>query len=206
MKKRIPYFLYTFLAIILMSSMAVAQITVGQIDDFSSGLTGWERGSVVDNELELVADGAGPNGKLVTFNQTQWAGDYAAAGVSQIRIKMTNPGDQTLSVRVALGTGTNANLGSWYASTNARTVAAGESDYFTFSLQSDDMSLVVGSEDLATVLSGVVTLRILHAESPSAQGDPISATLSLDDIEALGSVGVHERNHESDISVYPTPA
>jgi hypothetical protein len=206
MRKNIRYLLNTVLAGLFMTSVAVSQITLGQLDDFSSGIAGWERGTVVNNELELVADGSGPNGKLVTFNQTQWTGDYASASVSQIAMSVTNPGDQALSMRVALGTGSNANDGTWYASTEAASVPAGGTEYMTFSLDPTVMTLVEGSADYATVLSGVVTLRILHSASPSAQGDPISATIYIDDIEALGPVGVGLKKADSGISVYPAPA
>ena len=74
------------------------QITNGQVSDFQDGTTqGWVSGprnsnppTVLinghgpgDHALEVVATGVfGPGGRLVTFNSSQWTGDYLSADVT----------------------------------------------------------------------------------------------------------------------------
>jgi hypothetical protein len=47
------------------------------------------------------------------------------------------------------------------------------------------MTLVQGTDSLATVLEDVAELRILSAASPDYRGDIVSATLGVDNIRAI---------------------
>jgi len=52
-----------------------------------------------DNFLLLTSSGTGgPGGKMVIFNESQWTGDYIAAGVTGVRLDVNNVGATTLSL------------------------------------------------------------------------------------------------------------
>lgn len=194
-------FLFSF------SAFSYAQIMPGQIDEFTDGTDAWLRGDAIEGKLVLTADGMGSSGKLVTFNQAQWGGDYLTESITHIRMTISNPSTENLSMRVALGNGTNANSGTWYASTEAIEVSAGSIDQvLEFSIAEADLTLVEGSTDYATVFGNIATFRILHSASPSAQGDVVVAEISLDNIEALSQTTEISDKEIEHFSFYPNPA
>src|SRR5262245_1415374 len=80
-------------------SAGLAQITVNQVDTFSSGTAGWmqghpggvsvqmgEPGGATDPFLQVLSDGSGSEGKLTVFNRAQWLGNYNTAGVTSIEM------------------------------------------------------------------------------------------------------------------------
>ncbi len=108
---------------------ANSQVYHGLLHDFADGNNhAWQRGEVVENKLHITADGSGNQGKLVTFSQDEFAGNYLEAGVHTISAKISNASDQALHMRVALGTGSNPKQGDWFASKDAIIVDAGEMD------------------------------------------------------------------------------
>jgi hypothetical protein len=191
----------------LFSFFANAQITTGQIDEFTDGTDGWLRGTGIDGELVLTADGMGSGGKLVTFNQAQWSGDYLSENVTHIQLDITNLSTEILQMRVALGNGTDANSGSWYASSEAITVASGtENQSIIFPIDAESLTQVVGSSSYEDVFDHIVTLRILHSGSPSAQGDAIVAEISIDNIEAISQTDNIQTAEFETFKTYPNPA
>jgi hypothetical protein len=191
----------------LFSFFANAQITTGQINEFTDGTDGWLRGTAIDGELVLTADGMGSGGKLVTFNQAQWSGDYLSENVTHIRMQISNSSSEDLFMRVALGNGTDANSGTWYASTNAIEVPAGAiAQVLEFPIAEAELSLITGSSDYNTVFGNIATLRILHSGSPSAQGDAIVAEISIDNIEAISQTDNIQSAEFDTFKTYPNPA
>lgn len=184
-----------------------AQINLGQIDEFTDGTDGWLRGTAIDGELVLTADGMGSGGKLVTFNQAQWSGDYLSENITHIRMHISNSSNEDLFMRVALGNGTDANSGTWYASTNAIEVPAGATNQvLEFPIAEAELSLVTGSSDYNTVFTNIATLRILHSASPSAQGDAIIAEIALDNITALSQLDNIGTTQYDQFKLFPNPA
>jgi hypothetical protein len=191
------------LAPFLLSAVGLATaswaITLGQIDDFEDGTTmGWTEGIFSPNPPTNVPtggpEGAGDSylqnvssgsifagGKMVMFNQTQWAGDYIAAGVTGIELWMANLGADSLFMRV----GVQGAL-TQFVSTVSVPLAPGSGwQNVSFNLTTAGMSLVSGTASLSQVLSTVTDLRILSAKlAPSWQGDRIAATLGVDHITA----------------------
>jgi hypothetical protein len=188
---------------------ANSQIYHGLLHDFTDGNNhGWQRGEVVENKLHITADGSGNQGKLVTFSQDEFAGNYLEAGVHTISAKISNASDQALHMRVALGTGSNPKQGEWFASKDAIIVDPGEMDKeVAFMIKEDDMVLVAGNGTYADVMANVVTIRILHSMEADAQGDNIVATAHIDDILAIGETTfISETNNLLEISsIYPNP-
>jgi len=177
-------------------------IVFGQLDDFENGTAmGWTEGfptpnpptnipsggpgGAGDNFLQNVSSGgAGAGSHQVMFNQTQWAGNYNAAGVTRITGLMRNLGATNLFMRLAVQGGM---LNSNYASSNAIPLPAGSAwTPVTFDLTPSAMTAVIANEPLSDVLSNVLTLRILSAQAgPDFRGDVVAATLGVDNLRAL---------------------
>lgn len=183
-----------------------AQISLGQIDDFESSTNGWLRGNIVEEQLEIVADASGSLGKIVTFNQSRWSGDYISSGVEMIRMKVSNFSNVDLQMRLAIGNQASANSGSWFATVNAISVPVGsENMLIEFNISEEYFTQVLGSTSYEDVFSNVATLRILHSENPAAHGDAIVATIRLDDIEAVSVSSVLNNNIDNSTLIYPNP-
>ena len=188
-----------WISIGILLATAASALTQGQQDDFDGVADAWAQGTPAlggpdgasDGFLMLHADGATQNGKLVTYNQLQWAGSYTAAGVEAIGMFVRNLGTTDLKLRVALGnTSAPSSGGTWFASTDPLLLpAGGDWQLAVFPLASADLTRTQGTADYATVLGGVVTLRILHSAAPSAFGDNIVATLGVDRVLALPEPG-----------------
>jgi hypothetical protein len=188
-----------WISIGLLLASAASALTQGQQDDFDGVTDAWAQGTPAlggpdgddDGFLLLHADGVTQNGKLVTFNQLQWAGSYTAAGIEAIGMFVRNLGATDLKLRVALGnTSAPSSGGTWFASTDpVLLTAGGDWELVVFSLAPDDLTRTQGTGSYATVLGGVVTLRILHSAAPSAFGDNIVATLGVDQVLALPEPG-----------------
>ena len=109
-----------FLLACLLPPAVCSAVTLGQIDDFQDGTTqGWLVGfpgvqpvnvatggpaGAGDHYLLLTADGGpgpqDPNNKLVVINQTQWNGNFLAAGVNAINMWVNNLGATDLYLRL----------------------------------------------------------------------------------------------------------
>src|SRR5581483_6386498 len=82
---------------LLLPAAGRAQITLGQTDPFETATTlNWSQGAPAggaltvaaggpagpnDHYMQITANGGGPGGKITVFNQSQWLGNYNAAGV-----------------------------------------------------------------------------------------------------------------------------
>jgi hypothetical protein len=176
-------------------------VVFGQLDDFEDGTTqGWIHAApspnppsniatggpqgADDNYLQNVSTGAaGAGSRHVVFNQSQWAGDFNAAGVTRVSGFMRNFGPSDLAMRVGLEGGT---LNTRFVSAGTIALAAnGAWQPVTFDLTPSRMTVVAGSEDLAAVLANVTTFRFLSAVTPSFMGDVVAATLGADDLRAM---------------------
>jgi hypothetical protein len=188
-----------WISIGLLLASAASALTQGQQDDFDGVGDAWAQGTPAlggpdgdsDGFLMLHADGVTMNGKLVTYNQLQWAGSYTAAGIEAIGMFLRNLGATDLKMRIALGNSpAPSSGGTWFATTDPLLLpAGGDWQLVVFSLASDDLTRTQGTADYATVLGGVVTLRLLHSAAPSAFGDNIVATLGVDRVLALPEPG-----------------
>lgn len=180
-------------AFLLALPAAATAITNGQLDDFQDGTTqGWASGAVNPNPPVNVATGGpagtgdgyllatstgdfGAGSKLVIFNQSQWAGDYATAGVTFIKADMANFGATDLMMRVNL-----SGNGGAYASINPVSLPAdGLWHQVQFPIQESDLT---GGFDFAATMSTVFELRILHSSFPSSHGDSVATQLGIDNL------------------------
>ena len=135
-----------------------------------------------DRFLEDVSTGGfGAGSKLVMFNEVQWTGNYVAAGIDRITTQMANLGSTTLHMRIAIRGGPTSTA---YGSTTATDLPPdGVWRVVTFDLTNSALTSIGGADTLAQVLANVNDVRILSAiGGPSFQGDPIQATLGIDNI------------------------
>ncbi len=188
-------------ALTLLTSAPARAITLGQRDDFTSSTQGWGPwtglatpgpGGASDSYYVLTPDGSGSSGRVIAHNWAQWAGNYLAAGVRSISLSANNLGVTALSMRVAIGdTSSPMQGGTWFVSTVPVPLppASGWSHLF-FSLDCADLTSVQGTASCNQVLSGVASLRILHATTPDARGDSLSTVVGLDDITAANPIPI----------------
>ncbi|MEN0109209.1 MAG: PEP-CTERM sorting domain-containing protein [Planctomycetota bacterium] len=187
----------------LLSAPPAAAVSVGQIDDFQGGTTeAWRIGvggalpanvagggpaGAADSYLRFDSNGGRVAGRHVFFNSDQWSGDYSAAGVTAIRFDAINlSASETLFVRVAIGDAERGQSGTWFASTNPVTLTPGSGwQTVRLPIAEPDMTLDRGGAPFADVVSSVVSLRILSAETVSRRGDQIVASIGVDNITAV---------------------
>jgi hypothetical protein len=189
MKKLIACIIFSFL---LASAFAIEP---GQWDNFQDGTTqGWGSGAPNPNPPVVVQDGGpdeegdayllvsanggvGAGSMLITFNNSQWTGDYVSAGVTVISMHMNNFSDETLYMRIAVqGAGGNF----WSGEPVILSPQSGW-QIVQFSLLPDDLT---GGTDANATLSNITQFRILHSVSGAYIGDIVDAELGIDNITA----------------------
>lgn len=184
---------------LMMTAAANAQISFGQIDDFQDGTTqGWGGGpgssnvatggpaGAGDAYLQVIGTGGfGQGSRVATFNDTQWPGDYVAAGVDAIQVDMANFGASNLEMRAVLFFTAS---GDW-TSTNTTVIPAdGIWRSYTFGLGAGDLTQVGGVGSHAAALASVGRLMFRHQPGAPAGiggGVPIAGTLGIDNITAI---------------------
>lgn len=165
-KQSVHALLATYAATALFLGTTSAAVTLGQVDDFQDGTTqGWSNSLVMagspTNQPNSGPTGSGDNalfsivgGIPDTFgisNSTQWAGDYATAGITAITFDANNLGASALDIGILL----NGNA----AGTNSVTIPVG-TGWNTYSI--DLTNLVFGS---STVLSSVSSIDLISMTS-----------------------------------------
>ena len=183
---------------LLLAAPAVAQITIGQTDDFEDGTTqDWRNGrntpdvsnvatggpdGAGDAYLQIVADGSFIAGRLVAFNTEQWAGDFTAAGVTTVTLDLNNTGTSDLVVRLWI-----EGPGGDFVSTDGLFLGAGSGwQAASFSVQPGDLT-ASGGTDVNATLSDVFRFRVYHGPAASAPGPNVVGELGLDNITAVGA-------------------
>ena len=125
---------------------------------------------------------------MVMFNDDQWTGNYTEQGVVRIVADMLNDGQNDLQMRVALGGGDSfPQFATWYASTDPVPLLAADDGWhrgLSFPVTEESLTLVTGTLPLGEVLADVTMVRILSSVEPAFKGDPIAATLGVDNIAA----------------------
>src|SRR5437870_4753331 len=125
-------------AIICLLPAAAFGITAGQVDNFQDGTTdNW--GDPAGNSLNIATGGPAGAGdrymqvssgtfgggpRLITFNQSQWIGNYVSAGVSGVSMDLKNFGPSTIPIRIAIREGTGGSFTPGYSSTVAFSLPA----------------------------------------------------------------------------------
>jgi hypothetical protein len=188
---------------------AGAQVTLGQIDTFTSGAEGWffgggpggipitpaavdpsgGPGGAGDAFMHLNATGsAGPGSRLSILNAAHWGGNYLAAGVGAIRMDVQNPSASDLFLRIfveALGAMGPTDI----AVTRAVFVPAG-SDWMTvfFPLLPGSLANVpIPGGSVTGALTNATLIRLAHSPT-GGEPPPVDAELFVDNVAALGTI------------------
>jgi hypothetical protein len=190
-------------AVLLLPAVCSGQPTVGQTDTFSTGTTlNWDQGAGAPaanltviptggptgtNDAYLQVSGSGGFGagsRLTAYNQVQWAGNYTAAPVNTIEMDLRAPNGATqpLSIRIAFRQ--SAAGGSGFSSSTPVVLSDGNWRHVTFLLAAENFTPVGATGSFDTFMTGVPEFRILHATGASLTGDPIAASLGVDNIRA----------------------
>ncbi len=185
-----------------------AALAIGQTDTFEDGTTqNWVVGVALgavhpvppaniadggplgagDNFLQLTAvGGQGAGNRLAVLNLAQWAGDYTAAGISNISMNLINLGTTELAIRLYLEDPQGAPPAN-QAITDAVLLPVG-SGWTSATFDVGPAALISLLGDVNTLLSGVTALRIIHSPAEDFRGPPIAAVLGVDNIEAVAGV------------------
>jgi len=189
------------LTMLSLSSLSAQAVDLGQIDTFEDGTTqGWIAGGphpsppvniasggpagAEDNYLQLSALGTpGPGGRLVTFNLSQWSGDYLAAGVNTIRMDVNNFGNSDLSLRLLLADPMFGPPSNIAVSSDAVLVPA-RSGWQSVDFLVDPASLTALAGNTLSALSGATELRLFHSPNIGFPAPFVNTTLGVDNIQA----------------------
>ena len=193
------------LLVVQLPEVAECTITLNQVDSFTGGSTdNWTQGprgipnvsnvasggpnGAGDPYLQLVSGSFGGDSRPVTFNQTQWIGNYTAAGVGLIQMDLKNFGPTALPIRITISdVAITSPSASGYSSTTAFSLPAdGQWHLAKFNLNAASLTAVNSPIDsLSVELTKIAELRFLSSTAPSVIGDFISAQIGIDEIIAL---------------------
>lgn len=193
---------------------AGAQIAAGHVDTFQDGTTqNWRinllglgppppatlpsvqvggQGGAGDLYLQLHSSGnLGPGGRLTVVNfNGQWMGNYLAAGVTGIALDANNTGSTDLHLRLLFEDPIFAPPLDVAASAIPIVLPAGSGwQHLVFPLVGPG-GLATLQGNLNTLLGNTTAIRIFHLDAgspPADRGDPIAATLGVDNITALAA-------------------
>jgi len=199
-------FCVAFLLVGFCTTHVQAQVFAGLTADFEDNTTqgfgvggsgvqpmlfGLDGNFVLQNES---LGGGGPNSAQLIQNQTTFAGDYIAAGITGISatVAVDPASDGPLYLRLAF-TDNAAGPGTGFSSADAL-VVQNDGEFVDLFFAINDTALVnvpgTGSASFEDVLSNVDRLRILAAESGPSYivegGDRLASTLFIDNIVAVG--------------------
>jgi len=193
----------------LIGAGQLAAAVIGQVDTFEDGTTmGWfvpglspvppanittgGPAGVDDNYMQLIATGGGGAGsRLAVLNESQWAGNYSAEGITFIHLDVNNFGPSDLYLRLLFedfeGPGPPVNFA---LTTNAIFVPAGSGwTGVDFRITAADLTALFGTA--AGALLDTDTLRLFHNPDPDFPGPgvgipTVNVTLGVDNITAIG--------------------
>ena len=197
----------------LAATVAMNGQLIGVVDDFEDGSTeGWfvgdpthpfpptnissgGPGGADDAYLRLTSTGQpGVGGRLSVLSGPQWAGDYVAESITQIRMDVNNSGPSDLSLRLLFedfgGIGPPLNLA---LSANAVFVPA-NSGWQTISFDVTPGGLIPGLfGTVSGALMGANTIRLFHNPQPEFGGPNVgppmvNVILGVDNISTFSAV------------------
>jgi|GEM_PF-1644898 hypothetical protein len=208
-QKRDGLMLYGLAGIVamLLTPTLTFGVTPGQTDTFQDGTTDfWTDGNLGDN-VAVIADG-GPAGisdaflqvssgafggseRLITFNDTQWIGDFAAAGVTAVEMDLKNFGSNDLPVRIAIRSAAGNSATPGYSSTTPFSLSAdGAWHHAVFLLNDSSMTPINVPPPFAAMVTNVMDFRLLCSANPATMGDRMDAQIGVDNIKAIAPVQI----------------
>jgi hypothetical protein len=181
---------------------ARATPVLNQVNDFEPGTTqGWTNGPAPDpanvntggpagaddNFLRVTSrGGTGSGSRLAVYNRsTQWIGNYNSPGVTGVEMDLKNFGTTALVMRI----GMQETAGTRLVSTVPFNLPAdGLWHHATFHFGASDLTRM-GQTPLATALTRINELRIIHSTGVDFMGDPLTTSVGVDNIRAIPEPG-----------------
>lgn len=186
------------LAVVLSTSAAFG-VTLGQSDTFQDGAENWQAGV---GGLSLVSTG-GPAGagdqylqissgvpplppRLIAFNDAQWLGNFAAAGVTSVAVDLLNTGSSSLPMRIVIRESAGVASTPGYATSTPFVLPPdGLWHHVVFGLNAASLTGINSPQPLAVDLANVQDFRILASASPAGVGDVLTAQFGVDNVTAV---------------------
>ena len=176
-------------------AMGIAEVT----DNFMRNVADGGPEGPGDSYLEVRADSTVTFGgkRLTFFNREQWTGNYTAAGITAIAMDLKNfSTTEILNMRLAIngGTGISTDVtgGVFISDSISRLDVGGGWTRAVFSLLPSDLIAISGGiggntfgNDVAATLANVQELRLLNSATDSWAGNPVTATVGVDNIQAV---------------------
>lgn len=192
-------------------ALPASAITLGQIDDFQDGgLENWEVRLPGNVEFTNVPN-AGPLGtgdnvmevdcfnRFIFYNESQWTGNYTAAGVMSISMDVRHQNDFPLTLRLAISKGEfdGGGTGDTYV-TNLGIAVPNDNQWrrITFGVSAADFVPSVGNNpepndpplSIEAALLEVTHLRVIHNSNPGDFiGESSPGSLQVNNILAEGA-------------------
>jgi hypothetical protein len=167
----------------------VPPLTLGQTDTFDDDLDGWARGHHEYEQDNGYLQIPGPEGAymITFFDGAPWGGNYPAAGVARLRMRLRNEGPTALKIFVVFGTTHAPSQGGQWLSTATPVSLPPGGGWGTYDIRigTGDLVSVQGGGTYETVMPNVRTLRILENDVPDPRGLIVNSVLDIDDVEAL---------------------
>jgi hypothetical protein len=191
------------LVLLALAAGASPQIVLGQEDDYQDGtLQFWTGGANMQNMADGGPAGAGDRflhvqsfggfgggSRLATFNNSQWTGDFQSAGVTAVSVWMRNLGATALEIRLVLFDFTLGDT-RWTSTVSQTLPVGGVWKQMVFSVEEADLTRAQGTQSYADLIVDVDRMMLRHqAGAPAAEGDPIAATVGIDNIVATTNSG-----------------
>ena len=193
--------LATALLALLLSARPAHAITAGQIDTFQDGTTNdWTNGGLAppienisdggpggagDHYIQVTADGSGAGGRLTTFNNIQWSGDYISAGINTIEIDLLNQSAVNLSIRLAFRIETFQIAPGYLSPAMLLPVGSGW-QHFSIPITAANLIPVDGPAAFNTFFATITEMRIIHeVGTTNLNGDSVVGQLGIDNIHAI---------------------
>jgi hypothetical protein len=194
---------------------AIAEITVGHVDDFQDGTTQhWRIGQpnpfpknvansgplgMGDHALFTTNTQMGSRHLLVVLNEdnqqfpgpANWEGDWTAAGVTQVSLDVRNPGTtlgaSNLTMRLGIaGPGGASVAGDVYITAGQTVPPDNNWHSLTFGVQASDFIAVGSGTDIPAALEDVTQFRIFSNPLEEFPGSGAPNEFYLDNIRAIG--------------------
>ena len=183
---------------VFLSAASAFGVVIGQIDTFQDGLDNWQSGvggfavaptggpAGAGDQYRQLNSGASPlPPRMVAFNDTQWLGNFTAAGVTAVAVDLLNSGT-SLSMRVAIREAAGSSTAPGYASTTPFILPPdGLWHHAVFNLNAASQTGFNSPQPLSVDLANVKDFRILDSAAPSGIGDMVTAQVGVDNVTAV---------------------
>ena len=182
---------------------AIFGISLGQVDTFENGtVQGWKPegfGVLVsningggptginDHYLDVFAGGSNIQSNLQTHNDSQWTGNFVAAGVTRISMDLKGVfGGASLPIRIAIAESVGGTSSVGYCSaTPYSLVPDGMWHHAEFSLDQNDLAAVNSPHPLMVDLANVAEMRLIRSAGPKVIADVQPGEFLVDNITAV---------------------